>query len=65
MGKILDYFVLTPKDVGIEKYSLEEIIKEMKPGDDDIDNSSLYEFARLVTHTLEVDSCHEKAKDAA
>jgi hypothetical protein len=57
----MEKFLLTSRDVGSEKYTIEEIVEMMKPGHD-TDVSSLFEFARLVTHTLEVDSRHEKSK---
>lgn len=52
MLKFLERFLVTPKEVGIEKYSVEQIAEKMKPRDEVVDES-LYEFARLVSLSLE------------
>jgi len=53
MTKLLSrLFFLTPRDVGIEGYSLEEIVERMKPVEPDPDDELLY-FARAVSDLRE------------
>lgn len=55
MAKLSSYFLLSPEDVGAERYSEEEISEMMKPTEN-IDDSALYEFARAVSFCLETDA---------
>lgn len=55
MPKIFSHFLLSPKDLGIEHYSINEIAEMMKPTDN-IDDSALHNFARTVSLSLGNDS---------
>ncbi len=52
MPKLYSHFVLSPKDVGIEHYSVPEIAKMMEPVDH-VDDAGLYEFAFAVREFFE------------
>ncbi len=52
MPKLYSHFVLSPKDVGIEHYSVQEIAKMMEPVEH-VDDAGLYEFAFAVHEFFE------------
>ena len=55
MPKLFSHFLLTPKDVGMEHYSVQEIAKMMEPVES-VDVSSLYEFAQTINTLFETGS---------
>lgn len=63
MPKLFSRFLLTPRDVGMEQYTVKEIAELMEPIER-VDDSSLYEFAETVSSFLEDDSsshCKDKS----
>lgn len=54
MHSLLNCFVLTPKDLGIDKLSVKEIAKSMEYVEE-VDDSLPYEFADAVRLLLESD----------
>ena len=56
MSNFFNRFLLSPQDVGIEKYSTEEIAEIMKPSETE-DSESLMEFACAVREIFEDDDC--------
>ena len=59
MPKLFSRFILSPKDAGMQKYSVEEIAEMMKPRDN-ADEQTLMEFACVVSEIFEDSPCSEK-----
>lgn len=59
MRSIFSLFLLSAEDVGIKKYSLEEIAKRMEPTED-YEQESLKEFGCAVSEIFEGESCKKK-----
>ena len=61
LQKIEEFFVVTPKEAGIQGYTFEELVEKMKPGPV-TPNPSRNEFARLARLYLDPDSPRRKHK---
>ncbi len=58
MPKLFSHLFLSTRDVGIENYSVEEIVELMKPHEPK-DEQALMDFACTVSELFESDPCIE------
>jgi hypothetical protein len=69
MHKLLSYFILSPKDVGMERYTLNEIADSMKPSNAR-QSQGLNQFAKFMeslynSERSEKSTSNNNAKDVA